>query len=475
MNAAIPAPSPAGSDTRPDAERRALAGLALCTVLPSLNASSAPAALPALAESFGTGFAAVQPVVLAYLLATTALIVGVGRIGDRVGRRRLLLAGIVVFTFASAACAGAPSLMALVAARTVQGAAAAVLMALGLAMAGDVTPRSRLGRTMGLLGTLSAIGTAIGPTLAGALVGVAGWPAVFAVNVPLGALAFALAWRGLPRDETRAGRPPSRFDTAGLVAMTLTLAAAALALARLRAGFGAIEALLVLAALVGAIALWHIEARASEPLLDAALLAEPGRATGLALSMLVSAVLMATLVVGPFYLSGALGLQAAAIGAVMTLGPLTAALVGVPAGRLIDRVGPTGAVGGGIAAMFSACVGLALARPDWGVTGYAAPLVLLTAGYAVFQAANNTAVMAGVAPDRRGVLSGLLSLSRQLGLLAGASVLGMVYASASARGAAAGLHAAFAGAAVLQAAAGLLAVRAARCGRPGRRARPPAS
>src|ERR1043165_2304299 len=107
-----------------------LASLALCTLLPSLAISSANVALPVLATDLHAGFAEVQWVVLAYLLATTSLIVGAGRLGDLVGRRRLLLAGIALFTASSAACALAPSLPLLIAARALQGAGAAAMMAL---------------------------------------------------------------------------------------------------------------------------------------------------------------------------------------------------------------------------------------------------------------------------------------------------------------------------------------------------------
>jgi MFS family permease len=172
-----------------------LASLALATLLPSLAVSSANVALPTLAAAFGAGFAEVQWVVLAYLLATTTLIVGAGRLGDLMGRRRLLLAGVVLFTVASLLCALAPNLPLLVAARALQGMGAASMMALAMALVSASLPKNRTGRAMGLLGTMSAVGTALGPSLGGVLIGALGWPAVFAVNLPLGLLAFVLAWR----------------------------------------------------------------------------------------------------------------------------------------------------------------------------------------------------------------------------------------------------------------------------------------
>jgi MFS family permease len=199
-----------------------LACLAFCTLLPSLAISSANVTLPTLAAAFGAGFAEVQWVVLAYLLAITTLIVGAGRLGDLIGRRRLLLAGIALFTVASTLGALAPTLPLLIAARALQGVGAAAMMALTMALVGAALPKARTGSAMGLLGTMSAAGTALGPSLGGVLIGVLGWQAVFAVNMPLGVLAFMLAWRYLPADE---GRGATGFDVPGTLWLALTLAA----------------------------------------------------------------------------------------------------------------------------------------------------------------------------------------------------------------------------------------------------------
>jgi MFS family permease len=142
--------------------------------------------------------------------------------------------------------------------------------------------------------------------------------------------------------------------------------------------------------------------------------------------------MMTTLVVGPFHLSRALGLEAALVGLAMSVGPLVAALVGAPAGRLVDRFGARRMTILGLVGMAAGAGTLSLTPARLGIAGYAAPLVVVTAGYALFQAANSTAVMADVRPDRRGVVSGMLNLSRNLGLVTGASAMGAVFALASA-------------------------------------------
>jgi MFS family permease len=150
------------------------------------------------------------------------------------------------------------------------------------------------------------------------------------------------------------------------------------------------------------------------------------------MSTLVSTVMMATLVVGPFYLSRTLGLPAALVGLLLSFGPLVAALTGVPAGRIVDRFGAQRLTIVGLSGIAAGSFILSMLPARFGIAGYLAPIAVITASYALFQTANNTAIMTDVSPDQRGVISGLLSLSRNLGLITGASVMGAVFALASA-------------------------------------------
>ncbi|MDB5526633.1 MAG: major facilitator superfamily 1 [Rhizobium sp.] len=401
-------------------------------LLSSLGTSIANVGLPTLAQAFNASFQNVQWVVLAYLLAITTLIVSVGRLGDITGRRRLLLAGIFLFTAASALCGAAPSLWLLIAARAVQGLGAAVMMALSMAFVGETVPKARTGRAMGLLGTMSALGTALGPSLGGVLIAEFGWRAIFLVNVPLGFLTFLLAYRYLPVDIGGSKTDRPRFDTLGTLLLALTLTAYALAMTMGRGSFGPFNMALLLAAAVGVGLFMLVEARAASPLIQLAMFRDPMLSASLTISALVSTVMMATLVVGPFYLSRALGLDAALVGIVMSIGPIISALSGVLAGRIVDRLGAPFMVTVGLIAMAAGSIALSVLPVLFGIAGYIAAIAVLTHGYALFQAANNTAVMIDIRPDKRGVMSGLLNLSRNLGLITGASVMGAVFALASA-------------------------------------------
>ncbi|MDR6293849.1 MULTISPECIES: MFS transporter [Inquilinus] len=421
-----------GDATSAPSVRWALAGLSLSMLMPSLDTSIANAGLPTLAHAFGASFQDVQWVVLAYLLAITALIVSVGRLGDIIGRRRLLLGGIGLFTAASLLCGVAPTLWLLVAARAVQGLGAAIMMALIVALVRETVPQERTGSAMGLLGTMSAIGTTLGPSLGGVLMSGFGWQTIFLVNVPLGILNLLLAWRTLPRDRRAARADRPGFDMLGTLLLALTLAAYALAMTTGHGHFDRLNLVLLAAAVLGAGLFVLAQAKAASPLVRLVMFRDAGLSSSLVMNVLVATVMMATLVVGPFYLSRGLGLETALVGLVLSVGPAISALSGVVAGRIVDRFGASTMVVTGLVEMAAGAAALTVLPQSFGVAGYIAAIAILTPGYQLFQAANNTAVMTDIPADRRGVVAGLLSLSRNLGLITGASVMGAVFALAAA-------------------------------------------
>lgn len=344
--------------------------LALAMGLASLGTSIANIALPALSTAFDAPFGQVQGVVVGYLAALTASVLVAGWLGDRLGLKPMLVAGLGLFLAAALLAATAPTLEVLIGARVIQGVGAAFLMTLALALMRHTAEAARLGRAMGLIGTVSALGTALGPSLGGVLIPVAGWRGVFWVQVPLAAVALGLAVALLPADSGTSGTRPPRRGT----------------------------------------------------LPDRRILPH------LVVNALVAAVMMTTLVVGPFYLALGLGLAEPQVGLAMAAGPVLSIVSGVPSGRLVDRRGSGAVLGLGLALLTAGAFLLAV-LPDWfGVVGYLLAVLVLTPGYQLFQAANTTAALAEVPKDRSGRVSGLLSLSRNLGLIAGASVMGAVFA-----------------------------------------------
>ena len=315
---------------------KVLVCLSRAVLLSSLGTSIANVALPTLAEAFGASFQQVQWVVLAYLLAATALTVSVGRLGDMFGGRRLLLGGIALFTIASLCSAAAPSLGLLIAARALQGIGAAIMLTVSLALVSAAIPEGRAGPAIGLLGAMSAVGTALGPSLGGALVEAFGWRSIFLASGAGGGIALVLAQRHLHTDPARSSGGKTRFDAAGMLMLTAALVAYALAMTIGRGSFGIANLGLLFAAQAFAVLFLSVEARAASPLLRLSMFRDRRLTLSLAGTLGVAAVIMATLVVGPFYLARGLHLSPLAVGLVMSVGPAVVALSSVPAGRMAD-------------------------------------------------------------------------------------------------------------------------------------------
>lgn len=432
----------------------ALAALSLSALLSSLGISIANVGLPAMALAFGASFHAVQWIVLAYLLSMTALVISAGRLGDISGRKRLLLIGLAIFAVASFLCGFANTLWQLLAARAIQGIGAAVMMALTLAFVGESVPHARIGSAMGLLGTMSAIGTALGPSLGGIFIDAMSWRALFLLNVPLGVAAFMLARRFLPADRRAPQSSRVAFDVIGTVILAITLTSYAMTVTMR----GAFRIWLAVTTVLGFGMFILVESRVSSPMVRLSMLRERALRTGLLTSALVATVMMSTLVVGPFFLSHGLGLDASAVGVVLSVGPIVTAFIGIPAGRFADQFGAQRTTVAGLIGMAAGSLLLSILPVTSGIVGYIGCIAVLTAGYGLFQTANNTAVMSGVVLAQRGVTSGMLTLSRNLGLITGASAMGALFAFASSStditvasvtAIATGMHATFAVAAVL--------------------------
>lgn len=411
--------------------RGILASLSLSMLVSSLGASIANVGLPTLAQALNSSFQAVQWVVIVYLLAVTTSIIAMGRLGDRMGRRRLLLTGIALFTLASGFCAVAPGIWLLLAARVAQGLGAAIMMAMSMALVGETVGKENTGRAMGLLGSMSAIGTALGPSLGGALIVGFGWRAMFLVNIPVGIVAFLLVYCSLPQGERQRQKERGRFDWPGTLLLGGTLACYALSMTLGRGDFGVVNLALLLGAALGMGLFVRWQKRTALPLIQLALFSQPGLSVGLAMSALVMTIMMTTLVVGPFYLTHGLGLAVGQAGLAMSAGPIVAALLGVPAGRWVDRFGAQRITLVGLTTMAAGAGIMAMMSLNQGVFGYVAPLCLMTLGYALFQVANNTALMKHAAPEQRGVISGMINLSRNLGLITGASAMGALFLMAT--------------------------------------------
>ncbi|EPX83408.1 putative transport protein [Salipiger mucosus DSM 16094] len=318
--------------------------------------------------------------------------------------------------------------------RALQGVGGAILIALPMSIARDMVPQGQLGTAMGLLGTTSAAGTALGPSLGGFVLAWSDWRMTFWLLAGFATLALFLVVLFIQHESQRSRARFKSLDIPGTVVLIVALAAYSLGTSGGASGVPVSPAVLMAGALFAAAIFVAVETRVSTPLVPMTVLMDRMTAAGFAMNILVGTIMMATLVVGPFFLTFPLGLDEAIVGLVLAIGPVVAALSGVPAGRLTDRFGARRVMLAGLLQTMLGLLCLALLPRYFGVGGYIAALITLTPAFQMFLAANNTAVMSGASKEQCGRLSGLLGLSRNLGLMTGASAMSTLFVAAMGTG-----------------------------------------
>ena len=408
-----------------------------------LDGAIANVALPSIARDLHASPASSIWIVNAYQLAITVSLLPLAAFGDRLGYRRVYMAGLVVFTLGSLACAQSHSLTQLALARVFQGFGAAGIMSINAALVRFTYPKSMLGRGIGLNAVVISVAAAVGPTVASAILSVANWQWLFAVNVPIGVLTIAVASRALPRTQPSGG-PVDVLAAALNAAAFGLLILGGESLSRASPTEGAIELALGLGA--GALLIWREHGRPA-PVLAVDLLRIPIFGLSIATSVVSFSAQMLAFVVLPFFFQGAMGRSAVSTGLLMTPWPLAVAVAAPIAGRLADRH-RAGLLGGiGLATLAVGLAALSRLGPGSGDWDVAWRMALCGAGFGFFQSPNNRA-MVGSAPFRRsGAAGGMLATARLLGQTSGAVAaavffrLAGVEVNAAALGSAAGLAA----------------------------------
>lgn len=399
--------------------------LALTTLIAAIDTNIVNIGLPTISAVLHTGFSDVQWVMLSYLLAVTALIVGAGRIGDLFGKKWIFLGGILLFTLASLLCGFSTSIWMLVALRALQGIGGAVLMALSFALAGDLMPQERILSCMSVLTAMLPIGFALGPTVGGILLRFFSWRALFFFNVPLGILAFlfALTFPALPPQERH-----RRFDFTGMLLLTAALVCYVLGVTTTEDVGFAMPVLALFGAFVLLLAVFLLwEKRTVVPLLDLSLFKSPTFAASLAVSVLVYTVITGNWLILPFYLQQGKMYSTFVCGLMMTVGPVGCAIFTPVSSALAERFGSYRVMKLGVLAFAAGTFLMATLGQNTTPLRFMATLFFFNGSLAFFQTPNNAQVISDARPERRGVASSLLNLSRTVGQTTGASVMGAIF------------------------------------------------
>lgn len=401
--------------------RQVLAAVMAGAILGPIDGSIVNVVLPTLVDSFGASLASVQWVPMAYLLASGGLVLVFGRLGDLRGHREVFLGGLLAFVAASALCAAAPTIEALVAFRVLQGVASAAMTSVPLAILTATFPPAERGRAIGLFAASISVGLAIGPSLGGFLTATFGWRAVFLVNLPIGLAAWAYARRVLPEVPIR----PGRLDLPGAAAALVALGSALLWVNLAQRPGPAPHGLLLLALLAGAAFLLR-ERRAAEPMVALSLFRSGAVSFGASASVLSFMAQFVVVFLTPFLLVRVLGAGPGRVGLVLTASPLAVLAVAPFAGALSDRIGSVGPAVAGSLLSATACALLAAMPPDAGPLAVAVRLALFGVGTGLFQSPNNSSVMGSAPREHLGVVGSLLGTARTLGMVLGIAAAGAV-------------------------------------------------
>jgi EmrB/QacA subfamily drug resistance transporter len=395
--------------------------------LSTIDGSIVNLALPTLSRNFGSPFAVVQWVVLAYLLTISTLLLSVGRLGDMAGKKNLYAAGFIIFTIGSMLCGIAPTVYWLIAFRVVQGLGAVMLTALGLAILTEAFPPGERGKALGIGGAVVSVGIVVGPVLGGLIIGAFSWRWIFYVNVPVGIAGTLLAIRYVPGIKPAGGQ---RFDYAGAVTLFVSLFSLLTALTwGQELGFAHRRTLLLLAnAALFAILFVVIERRAKQPMIDFRLFRNGQFSVGLVTGFITFVAIAGTTLLLPFYLENVLGYDPRQVGLLLAVVPISLGVTAPIAGSLSDRLGTRLMTVVGLAVLVVGYYTLSTLDAGTSAAGYILRFLPIGIGMGIFQSPNDSAIMGSATQNQLGMVSGTLAATRTVGQTAGVALLGALWA-----------------------------------------------
>jgi EmrB/QacA subfamily drug resistance transporter len=405
-----------------------LALTSVASFMVSLDTQVVATALPVIRVQLHASLAALEWTVNAYTLTFAVLLLTGAALGERLGRRRMLAVGTGLFTAASAACALAPNAGALVAARAVQGAGAALVLPLALALLSAGFPPQRRAWAIGIFSAVTGLAVMAGPIVGGAVAQGIAWQWIFWLNVPIGVIMIPLILTKL----TVSTRVSASLDPLGLVLATGGALGLVWALVRANSlGWASPEivgTLVAGAVLVGALIGWEL--KAAHPMVPLRLFRSRAYAAGNAACLCVFGVLFGLVFFMAQFLETGLGYDPLGAGLRLAPGWATLMVIAPFAGSLIHRFGERALIAGGLTVFAGALIWIALiARTGLPYADLVAPLILAGSGVSVVIPPTQSVVMTAVAPANIGQASGTFNMLRQLGGVFGIAICAAVFAA----------------------------------------------
>lgn len=410
------------------AQRWILTLTSLAAFMIALDGTIVVTALTTIKRSLTASVESLEWTVSAYILTFAVLMLTASALGDRFGRRKVFIVGLVLFTASSAACGLSQTIAELIAARAVQGAGAAVIMPLAVAQLGAAFPPRQRGRAMGVSAGIIGLATASGPFVGGVVAQGLAWQWLFWVNVPVGVLVTL----GVVLKMGETHGPQSRLDLVG--AVLTTLGALGLVWALVRGNSAGWTSRETLGALIGgtvliiAFVLW--ERRTAAPMIPMRFFGHRAFSAGNVASFLLTAAMYGLLFFLAQYYQTVLRCGPFAAGARMMPFSATLLVFGPVSGRLADRVGERSLVAGGLALLGASLAAIAaLAGPGTSYVAMLPALIAAGTGISIAIPPVQKAVVSAVAPQEIGQASGVFSMLRQSGALFGTALSVAVFAA----------------------------------------------
>ena len=403
----------------------AMLAIAIGIVMAVLDGAIANIALPTIARHLHATPSASVWIVNAYQLTIVVALLPLASLGERIGYRRVYVAGVAVFTVGSLACALSHGLSALVASRILQAVGAAGIMSVNGALVRHIYPLALLGRGVGVNTLIVSMAAALGPTVASSILALAPWPWLFAVNVPFGLCNVVLASVVLPHS----ARSTQPFDVASAGLSAVMFGLFFVGIDALTQGKGEVVAGLAALGIAVAAAVFLVgrARRSRAPLIPVDLLRIPLFALSVATSIFSFGAYALVFLAMPFFLETVLGRDQVQTGLLMTPWPVAVGVAAPIAGRLADRL-PAAVLGGaGLLVLAAGLFCLAELPVHASAADIAWRMALCGIGFGFFQAPNNRTLLASAPRSRAGAAGGMLAVSRLLGMTIGATLAAIMF------------------------------------------------
>jgi EmrB/QacA subfamily drug resistance transporter len=412
-----------------------LLSIGIGTFMTALDTSVVNTVLPVIGKTFQSQVASVEWVVTVYLLGLSALLLSFGRLGDMRGHKYIYVLGFGVFVASSMLCGLAPNVLSLVIFRGIQAVGAAMLAANSPAILTKSFPAEQRGQALGLQATMTYLGLTVGPSFGGWLASIAGWRAVFYINLPVGILAIWLSLRSIPND--RVHKSAERFDWLGAVVFMLALSTLLLGLNQGHNwGWGSLPILILLsgAMLLFGIFIW-IEHRAINPMVDLNLF-RSGRFSLTTVSAILNYIgVYCVIFLMPFYLIQGRMYTSAEAGLLLTAQPVVMAIIAPLSGTLSDKLGTRWPAMIGMAVLTVGLYLLSHLGPESSVQSIVISLGVMGLGTGTFISPNNSALMGAAPRQRQGIAAGILATARNFGMVLGVGISGSIFTTLITQGA----------------------------------------